>query len=131
MFDDSSPSVLSRKATQASKLDEAGIGAELELALDDAELVLDDAELVLEDAGLVLEDAELVAADDESAGLGVGVAGWGSGSGVAWNPAGGMVRTWPTISRYGAERWFSSTIAYQGDPKRWPTDNALSPGCTV
>jgi hypothetical protein len=109
MFDDSSPSVLSRKATQASKLEEAGIAAEPELALEDDELVLDD-ELALGDVELVV-----VVEDDDPAELG-GEGGCGSGSGVAWNPAGGMVRVWPIMRRYGVARWFSSTTAYQGTP---------------
>ena len=135
MFDDPAPSVLSRKATQASKLEEAAIGA-AELALDDAE----DA-LLLEDDGaddaLLLEDdcaGDVVVLEDDDAGgvgAGGGGGGWGSGSGVAWNPAGGMVTTWPITSMYGAAMLFSSTTAYQGSPNCWPTDVALSPACTV
>lgn len=128
MFDDPCPSVLSRKATQASKLDEAAIGEEPELAADDDELVGDVAELASEVAPDVV-----VAEDDESVGPGAdgGEGGCGSGSGVAWNPAGGIVRTWPIVNRYGVARRFSSATAYQGNPKRWPTEITLSPACTT
>jgi hypothetical protein len=131
MFDDISPSVLSRNATQASKPEEAAIG-EAELAPDEAELALDDADevVVLEDDGagevVVVEDADAGGDGGEGGG-----GGCGSDSGVAWNPAGGMVRTWPITSMYGAARVFSSTTAYQGHPNCWPTDDTLSPGCTV
>jgi hypothetical protein len=143
MFDDSSPSVLSLNATHASKLEEAGSGEAEELALEDAGAE-DAAELASEDAGaevaaeLVPDDASaedvVELEDDDGAGLGGGGGrggGCGSGKGVAWNPAGGIVRTWPISNRYGVVRWFSSTTAYQGTPKWAPTDVALSPGCTT
>jgi hypothetical protein len=99
MFDDISPSVLSRNATQASKPEDAAIG-EAELALDEAALVLDEAEDVgvpeVGCAGDVVA-LEVVVPEDEETG-GVGGGGCGSCRGVAWNPAGGMVTTWPITS---------------------------------